>query len=942
MSARLCRLLRDEVEEELDKGSASLSALAEDWRDLLFPEASDQQFADGYAQAVVFGLLMAKSQGLSLADGIDHAALELLKSNSLIGSALRLLTDNSDTRKSLETSLDTLVRVLDVVDWTAMSKGKADAWLYFYEDFLEVYDNKLRKRTGSYYTPPEVVAAMIKLVDEALRDPALFGKSAGLADNGVRIADPAVGTGTFLLGILHQIARTVEADMGPGAVPGAIEGAINRVIGFELQFGPFAVAQLRLIAEIMDLTSLGKGEALPEPQLFITDTLGDPFHETHFPTMLAPIGKSRNDANKIKREEEITVVMGNPPYKHKAAGLGGWIEDGTKGREAPLARWIPPPEWGAGAHAKHLRNLYVYFWRWATWKVFGSGYRASTGNDEEDRIGIVCFITVAGFLNGPGFQKMREDLRRECSNIWVVDCTPEGHQPEVGTRIFQAVQQPVCIVLAARPEGKDEANPADLKFRSLEPGRREDKFVELTSLTLDGDGWEEGCAGWREPFLAKSAGLWATFPSLDDLFIYNGSGVLPGRTWPVAPDKETLVARWEALVAEPDLEKKQTLFHPTLRSGKPSHRHIHKILSDGVGEFLPGKGSVATGSAPMLPAIPYSYRSFDRQWIISDLRLVGDPRPKLQTTISDRQVFMAALMTTSPTGGPAVTFAPSPPDLNFYKGSGSGKVFPLWADSEASNSNIKPALLKRLESMYGKPVSPEDMMSYVAAVTAHPGFTSRFSDDLQQPGLRVPISNSVDLFAEACMLGREIIWLHCYGERMFEPAANRPRQTPRLPLDERPIIPEGGTIPGAGEVLPDEMYYDASKRRLHVGKGFVDNVPIKCWEYEVSGKNVLRHWFSYRRRDRSRPIIGDRRPPSPLDKIQPDHWLPEYNTDLINLLNVLGWIVKLEPKQNDLLERILAGSLVDVATLDAAGALQGPPKVTGSKKGVANDQPKFV
>jgi len=74
-----------------------------------------------------------------------------------------------------------LTRVLEAVDWSKISKGSADAWLYFYEDFLEVYDNALRKRTGSYYTPPEVVGAMVRLVDDALRSPVLFDQSMGFA-----------------------------------------------------------------------------------------------------------------------------------------------------------------------------------------------------------------------------------------------------------------------------------------------------------------------------------------------------------------------------------------------------------------------------------------------------------------------------------------------------------------------------------------------------------------------------------------------------------------------------------------------------------------------------------------------------------------------------------------------------------------------------------------
>ena len=120
------------------------------------------------------------------------------------------------------------------------------------------------------------------------------------------------------------------------------------------------------------------------------------------------------------------------------------------------------------------------------------------------------------------------------------------------------------------------------------------------------------------------------------------------------------------------------------------------------------------------------------------------------------------------------------------------------------------------------------------------------------------------------------------------------------------------------------MHYDAAKRRLHIGKGYIDNVPPEVWAYEVSGMNVLRQWFSYRKRDRKRPIIGDRRPPSPLGDIQPDHWPHEYTTDLLDLLHVLGRLVALEPKQAALLDAILAGRLLDRDTLSSAGALAEP------------------
>ena len=223
-------------------------------------------------------------------------------------------------------------------------------------------------------------------------------------------------------------------------------------------------------------------------------------------------------------------------------------------------------------------------------------------------------------------------------------------------------------------------------------------------------------------------------------------------------------------------------------------------------------------------------------------------------------------------------------------------------------------------------------MAYLAALMAHSGFTERFKTDLIQPGLHVPLTADAKLFAEAAGLGSEVIWLHCYGERFTNPADGRPKQAPRLPKKSGPYIPAQGAIPGAPEPLPDDMEYDPARRRLKIGKGYVENVTPEMWAYEVSGMRVLWHWFSYRKRDRSRPIIGDRRPPSPLDKIQPDHWLPEYTSDLLDLLHVLGRLIMLEPKQADLLTRICNSLLLSVDELRKAGAFANAEENTGTSE----------
>ena len=880
LTARLCRLLREEVTEQLAQGSGPLTGLATDWRKLLFPSATNEAFADGYAQAVTFGLLMARARRITLSDGLDRVAGELRQTNTLIGAALRLLTDDAENQKTLKTSLATLTRVLDAVQWNVISRGDPEAWLYFYERFLTTYDSQLRRKTGSYYTPPEVVMSMVRLVDEALKSSAYFGLTEGLASPDVTVADPATGTGTYLLGVLRRIADTTEEDQGPGAVPGVIEAAIPRLIGFEIQLGPFAVAQLRLVAELQELVGDALASRSAPLQLFVTDTLGNPFaEEEYIPQILMPLGESRRQANRIKRQERITVVIGNPPYKNNARGLGGWVENGSGNRPAPLKDWMPSPEWNVGAHVKHLRNLYVYFWRWATWKVFGDGDGdpADLRGRDRDQTGIVCFITAAGFLNGPGFQKMRADLRAEADEIWVINCSPEGHQPPIRSRIFQGVQQPICIVMALRKSHTASPQPARVRYRTLDGKTREDKFSAFAGISLEDDGWVACPDELRASFLPKASGAWGDFAPVEDLFTYNGAGVMPGRVWVIAPDRKSLEARWDALLREPDAAKKEELFHPHLVNGKPGDKHVNKPLKNGLYGHEFRANPVATDTGQCIAPARYAFRSFDRQWIIPDGRIINRPNPALWENFSKEQVFLTALEQHSPTAGPGVTFAALVCDLHHYKGSFGGRVYPLWADNQAATSNVKGAFLDYLTEQLGTPVYGQQVMAYLAAVMAHPDYTRRFQDDLVQPGLRLPLTRDAGFFEEAVALGEEVIWLHTFGERYADPSNGRPAGAPRMPKGKGPLIPRDGAIPSDPERMPDRIDYDAGKRRLLVGEGFIDNVPPEVWQYEVSGKQVLVHWFSYRKKDRTRAIIGERRPPSPLEKIQSDRWLAEHH-----------------------------------------------------------------
>lgn len=919
MSARLCRLLRDEASEQLELKNAELQALMTDWKGLLFPEATEAQFADWYAQSVTFGLLLARARGIDLNQGVVPAARELsVSTQSLIGSALRALVDTVVSKDALQTSVATMGRVLAVVDWSKISKNDSEAWLYFYEGFLQTYDTNLRKKTGSYYTPVEVVRAMTALVDEALVDH--LGLPAGLANSAVTIVDPAMGTGTFLLEIIRKIADHTAADLGPGAVAPAMEEVLKRLVGFELQLGPYAVAQLRLLAELAEY-----GVASSDPnqlRTYVTNTLDDPFvEETSLGSWYQPITDARRAANKAKAEEDILVVIGNPPYKDKSKGKGGWIEHGSKAvKNPPLEAFLPEKDWKVGSHTKHLYNMYVYFWRWAMWKVFDNQGQADRG--------IICFITVAGFLNGPGFEGMRKHLRESADEIWVIGCSPEGFTPPTNTRVFEAMKHEVCIVLALKKGSTTRVTPATVKYRELAAGHRTKKFIELESIALSDPLWDDCPSDWRAPFLPTSAESWLSFPSLNDLFRYDGSGIMPGRTWVIDPDSDTLRRRWQALLDAKDLDRKRALMKEHTRD-----RRIDTKLSDNLPGYPTKHRSLVNETEPCDDPVPIAFRSFDKQRIIPDKRVLNQPNPTLWSARSEHQVWITAPESERPKNGPALTATGVIPGIDHYRGRG-GRVYPLWLDAEATVSNVNAGLAELMTGLLGMDVCDEDLFAYVAAIAAHDGYTKTFQADLQSRGLRIPLTRDSGLFRKAVSIGKEALWLHSYGTRFVSSADGRPSGAPRLPADEQPHIPAGGAIPTTPDEMPDELTYDADRCELHVGSGRIQNVTVAMWEYEVSGTNVLKQWFSSRQKDRTRPVIGERAV-SPLMKIQSDHWLPEYTSQLIDLLNLLGLLTRLSGRQAVLLSEICVSAQVTTEDLRQGGVLPVPEEARDPKKVLA-------
>ena len=889
--APLCRMLRDDVTDALKHPASPLVQLARDWRQLLFPDAADEQFADAYAQTVTFALLLGRSEAATDVFTLESAEAALAAQHNLLARALQVLTD-PNARADIAASLDLLLRVIAVVPPAVLTAPGDDPWLYFYEDFLGVYDPKLRKDAGVYYTPVEVVRAQVRLIDDLLVH--RLGKPLGFAAPGVVTLDPAVGTGTYLLGVIEHALGRVEAEQGAGAVAGQATALAGNLYGFELMVGAYSVAELRVSRALRD-----RGAQLPPDgtHVYLTDTLESPHAETpQLPLFLRPIADQHARALEVKSTVPVIVCLGNPPYdRHEAATLdnkartGGWVRWGDDGDRAIFHDFLAPVvAAGHGGHLKNLYNLYIYFWRWALWKVFE--------HDTAHGPGVISFISASSYLDGDAFGGMREHLRRQCDDVWILDLGGEGRGARRSDNVF-AIQTPVVIAVAVRTKDAKHDTPAAVRYARIE-GTRDEKLAALDAITrYSAVAWQDCPADWQAPFRPAGRGAYFDWPLLTDLMPWQQSGVKAGRTWVISPEQETLRARWRVLL-QADMEERKRLFKdsPTGRKAKDS---VTQLPPSNV------KLSPVTGLAKGDPASDiarFAFRSLDRQYIFGDARLLDRPGPPLWQAHGDQQVYVTSLLTSPIGGGPALTACATIPDLHHFSGRGAKDTIPLYCTADASQANILPGLLDILGTAFQCHVTPEDFLAYVYGALAHPAFTACFAAELETRELRVPITKDAALFEQVRAVGARLLWLHTYGERFVPEDGQRGR------------VPSGAArciqaVPGDADDYPDTFTYAAATRTLHVGDGSFAPVAPDIYEFEVSGLKVVQSWLKYRMKN------GAGRKSSPLDDIRPVRWTSVFTTELLELLWVLEATVAAYAEQERLLKAVVEGACIQANDL---------------------------
>lgn len=968
--APLCRLLRTEAKAALDDPASALSSLADQWRKYLFPGASNDVVADAYAQTFTYALLIARFEG---ADPLtkENAEKELNRGHGLLSEVLGLLS-NPDAYREVKTSADMLLRVIAEINPTAITKKNAqNPWLYFYEEFLDAYDPTLRKKVGAYYTPVEVVSAQTNIVRSLLVTK--FGKADGFADPTVVTLDPAVGTGTYPLRILESVTENLPAN-APAAKGALLRRAARNLYGIEYLIGPYSVAHLRL-SRFLDDHGVTVKDDENILNVLLADTLAS--HEDVDGQMTIEgvfgyehIYQEREEARELKADTRVVVCIGNPPYLRgkktdleRGGSAGGWVtmrrepQKNVKVRDPITRRMVndkgevgiisdflkPAFDAGRGGDVKNIYNSYVYFWRWAIWKVFEQEIPPKPADSEEmheSRNGIVSFITASSFLRGPGFVGVRQHMRATFDELWIIDLGGDNKGGRKTENVF-SIETPVAITTGVRYTEANSGTPAVVHYANLSDFTAKEKKELLSSITGLDDGtltWRRCLDGWQDPLLPSDNEIYLSWPALTDVFPWQTGGPQVKRTWPIGETQEVLRDRWSRLTSaleageltenqQANIEKRSKRQAVQLKeSDARKVTKCYPILPVGPTETLPGNPGAAIAEVkpgtPVPLILPYAFRAMDRQWIIADGRIGDRMRPSLWAAHGDKQVYMTSMLTEVLGEGPGAVAAADVPDLHHFRGSFGGKhVIPLWKDADATVPNVTDGLIMAMSERLGMDIAHEQLFAYCYGLLATPSFVSKFWEELTIPGPRIPITLDADLFATVAEFGRHLLFLHTYGQRFASGddtvgtiRYGSARYTAQIPSNE----------------YPESFSYNSSTGQLKVGGGAFENVPVDVWEYSLSGMKVLDSWLGYRMKKRAGKSGG-----SPLDSIRPTEWPDLEGKELLTLMSIIEQTIALHGEGKRLLDEVLLSELLEASEL--------PQPTDASRKALVDEEsdPEF-
>ena len=793
------------------------------FRETLIPDLDERQFADMFAQTLAYGLFAARVHTPANKEfSREMAAYNLPKTNPFLRKLFAEIA-GVDMPDSIAWAVDDIVELLRHADMSEIlkdfgkGKGKEDPVVHFYETFLAAYDPKMREVRGVYYTPEPVVSYIVRSIDYLLKTG--FNRPKGLADENTLILDPATGTATFLYFVIDQIHQKFAKQAGAWDDYVA-RHLLNRIFGFELLMAPYAVAHLKLGMQLQQTGyQFGSDQRLG---IYLTNTLEEAAKKSE-QLFAAWVADEANAAAKIKRDDPILVVLGNPPYSAASVNKGAWI---TK----LVRQTYYPRDEMKEKNPKLLLDDYVKFIRFAHWRIERTGE------------GIVGFITNHGYLDNPTFRGMRQSLIQSYNEIYVYNLhgsirrkekSPDG---EEDTNVFD-IQQGVAILLCIKYQHNKQ--PARVYHADLW-GKRQVKYEVLRET-------DASCTHWTE--LHPSPRFF--------LFTPQDTGLLPEyeegwRTTEIFPvNSSGLNTLHDGFVISFDREPLLEMLRDALDNtiSNEQFREKYGVSDSRDWKLADCRKRIANNDINFFAnkTVQCLYRPFDKRWIILDNAFVTYPRwettshflsPDSLGFAMNRQTFgtISLLASKLPLGQHKIV---DPYDRSY--------IFPLYLYPlnegelrlhEERHPNFSPVFLSALAERLKLPqegpnafpngITAEDIFRYAYAVFHSPTYRTRYTEFLRIDFPRLPLTSNMDLFQGLAAKGAELIELH---------------------LMEAPKLEEFLTDwPVKGDNAVEKVQHTDKDGRVWINRTqYFGGVPKEVWEFHIGGYQVCDKWLKDRK-----------------------------------------------------------------------------------------------
>lgn len=841
LMAAKARLLADTIIkafEESEKNGSNNSQLQSEldgFRKILIHDLSVEGFADIYAQTIVYGMFAARLHDDTPEDFCRQKAANLIpKTNPFLRKIFQQIA-GYDLDERLAWIVDDLsntflaTNVEKVMKPYTGNKLHNDPMIHFYEDFLSAYNPQLRKSKGVWYTPQPVVRFIVRAVDEILqRD---FGLPMGLADSSmiehevvndqwdgkkktprtykrkehrVQILDPATGTGTFLAEIVSQIYQ--KFDRMQGVWQGYVEEhLIPRLHGFELLMASYAVAHLKLDMQLRSMgydSSKSKSSRL---KVYLTNSLEECHPDTG--SLFAQwLSCEANEANYIKRDCPVMVMVGNPPYSGESQNKGEWImrlmESYKKepGGKEPLKERNP----------KWINDDYVKFIRLA------QNYIERNGQ------GVIGFINPHGYLDNPTFRGMRWSLLHSFDKIYTIDLhgntkkkenCPDGSKDENVFDIMQGVSINIFV-----KTGKKTNNELGKVYHKDLYGLREDKYEFLNTNTLNSVGYEE--LNPQEPmyfFVSKDMKLgneYQSHISINSIFIRCLLG-------PNSHRDDFAIS-----FTEKEANLKLAKFSDTSYSDIEILQYFK--LKNGRDWNISDARNSLNGKEKPLKCL---YRPFDYRYMLYGAYAFDYHRPLLNDPMLKDNIVIVITKQTKE------NFAAFASDIPLgqhkiatpYDGSYGCPLYLYTTNIDGTEDKV-PNLNKeewaKFDKAVGRETTPEELLHYIYGVLHSPSYRERYKEFLKIDFPRIPLPQNEEEFMRKADKGRQLIDLHL----MHNTSAWQPITT----------------FPESGDCMVETISYKDGRVMINATQYF-GNVPEEAWNAYIGGYQPAQKWLKDRK-----------------------------------------------------------------------------------------------